>query len=165
MYSILSKSQKNNCLILCYYSSLWPKISTSRHTVIIMGSSLALNVYIELPKRRFVWYAITGNNISDSHEGEYDDGGILSKFYGSLDRQRIVRRHIPKYCSLPTQNVVSFISLCLNPSSAELNPICCLLALLGAHHFLHFSRIRVKSLTLSLLTSYIYIYIYIYIWR
>ena len=33
---------------------------------------------------------------------------------------------------------------CVNP----LNPICYLLALLGAHHFLHVSRIRVKSLTL-----------------
>ena len=31
-----------------------------------------------------------------------------------------------------------------NPLNAELNPICCLLALLGAHHFLHVSRIRVK---------------------
>jgi hypothetical protein len=33
------------------------------------------------------------------------------------------------------------------PLNAELNPICYLLALLGAHHFLHVSRIRVKSLT------------------
>jgi len=50
-----------------------------------------------------------------------------------------------------------------NPLNAELNPICYLLALLGAHHFLHISRIRVKSLTLRILISYIYIYIYIYI--
>jgi len=47
-----------------------------------------------------------------------------------------------------------------NPLNAELNPICYLLALLGAHHFLHVSRIRVKSLTLRLLMSYIYIYIW-----
>ena len=32
----------------------------------------------------------------------------------------------------------------LSPLNAELNPICHLLALLGAHHILHFSRIRVK---------------------
>jgi len=32
----------------------------------------------------------------------------------------------------------------INPLNAELNPICYLLALLGAHHFLHVSRIRVK---------------------
>jgi len=31
-----------------------------------------------------------------------------------------------------------------NTLNAELNPICYLLALLGAHHFLHVSRIRVK---------------------
>ena len=44
----------------------------------------------------------------------------------------------------------------VNPLNAELNPICYLLALLRAHHFLHVSRIRVKSLTLRLLMSYIY---------
>ena len=44
----------------------------------------------------------------------------------------------------------------INSLNAELNPICYLLALLGAHCFLHVSRIRVKSLTLRLLMSYIY---------
>jgi len=43
-----------------------------------------------------------------------------------------------------------------NPLKPELNPICYLLALLGDHHFLHVSRIRVKSLTLRRLMSYIY---------
>jgi len=47
-----------------------------------------------------------------------------------------------------------------NPLNPELNPICYLLALLGAHHFLHVSRIRVKLLTFRLLMSYIYIYIW-----
>ena len=44
----------------------------------------------------------------------------------------------------------------LNPLNPELNPICYLLALLGAHYFLHVSRIRVKLLTFRLLMSYIY---------
>ena len=44
----------------------------------------------------------------------------------------------------------------INPLNPELNPICYLLALLGAHHFLHVSRIRVKLLTLRRLISYIY---------
>jgi len=35
----------------------------------------------------------------------------------------------------------------LNPLKPELNPIFYLLAILGAHHFLHVSRIRVKLLT------------------
>ena len=52
----------------------------------------------------------------------------------------------------------------INPLNAELNPICHFVALLGIHHFLHVSRIRVKSLTVRLLMSYIYIYIYIYIY-
>jgi len=42
-----------------------------------------------------------------------------------------------------------------NPLSPELNPICYLLVLLGAHHFLHVSRIRVRLLTFRLLMSYI----------
>jgi len=44
----------------------------------------------------------------------------------------------------------------INPLNPELNPICYLLTLLGAHHFLHVSRIRVKSLTLRRLKSYVY---------
>ena len=44
----------------------------------------------------------------------------------------------------------------INPLNPELNPICYLLALLGAHHFLHVSRTRVKLLTFRLLMSYIY---------
>ena len=43
-----------------------------------------------------------------------------------------------------------------NPLKPELNPICYLLTLLGAHHFLHVSRIRVKLLTFKRLMSYIY---------
>ena len=43
-----------------------------------------------------------------------------------------------------------------NPLNPELNPIYYLLALLGAHHFLHVSRIRVKLLTFRLLMSYVY---------
>ena len=45
----------------------------------------------------------------------------------------------------------------INPLNPELNPFCYLLALL-AYHFLHVSRIRVKSLTLRLVMPYIYIY-------
>ena len=59
----------------------------------------------------------------------------------------------------PTIRHIHVNSNFINPLNPELNPICYLLALL-AHHFLHVSRIRVKSLTISLLMSYIYIYIY-----
>jgi hypothetical protein len=42
---------------------------------------------------------------------------------------------------------------CFIPLNAQLNPICHLLTLLGAHHILHVSRIRVK-LCLSLKLHY-----------
>ena len=48
------------------------------------------------------------------------------------------------------------INTVFNPLKPELNSICHLLALLGAHHFLHVSRIRVKLLTFRLLMSYIW---------
>ena len=48
-----------------------------------------------------------------------------------------------------------FYIMSINPLKPELTPICYLLALLGAHHFLHVSRIRVKLLTFRLLMSYI----------
>ena len=44
----------------------------------------------------------------------------------------------------------------INPLNPELNSICYLLTLLGAHHFLHVSRIRFKLLTFRRLMSYIY---------
>ena len=37
----------------------------------------------------------------------------------------------------------------INPLNAELNPICHLLALLGDHHILHVSRIRVKMVRIK----------------
>ena len=58
-------------------------------------------------------------------------------------------------CASPSH----FLKIHFKPLNPELNPICYLLALL-AHHFLHVSRIMVKSLTLRLPKSYIYIYIY-----
>jgi hypothetical protein len=37
-----------------------------------------------------------------------------------------------------------YVAKLINPLNVELNPICHLLALLGAHHFLHVNRIRVN---------------------
>jgi len=51
---------------------------------------------------------------------------------------------------------VKYLPSHINPLNPELNPICYLLALLGAHHFLHVSRIRVKLLTLRRIMSYIW---------
>ena len=61
----------------------------------------------------------------------------------------IIQKHLT---TLDIQPYSFTAFILLNP---EWNPICYLLALL-AHHFLHVSRIMVKSLTLRLLMSYIY---------
>jgi len=54
-----------------------------------------------------------------------------------------------------TLSLTMVVTGAFNPLNPELIPICYLLALL-IHHFLHVSRIMVKSLTLRLLMSYIY---------
>ena len=40
--------------------------------------------------------------------------------------------------------IILAIDSVFHPLNAELNPICHLLALAGAHHFVHVSRVRVK---------------------
>jgi hypothetical protein len=42
------------------------------------------------------------------------------------------------------QNVTNHMGVRINPLKSKLNPNCHLLALLGAHHILHVSRIRVN---------------------
>jgi len=48
------------------------------------------------------------------------------------------------YAKAPHYYVHTYIACLLDPLNAELNPICHLLAILGAHHILNISRIRVK---------------------
>ena len=43
--------------------------------------------------------------------------------------------------------LLTVITLPINPLNTELNPICHLLTLLGAHHILHVSRVRVNYYT------------------
>jgi len=70
----------------------------------------------------------------------------------------IFHTECPQLLGIAKGNLVAWATRCLafvhpscktyiNPLNPELNPICYLLALLGAHHFLHVSRIRVKLLT------------------
>jgi hypothetical protein len=47
--------------------------------------------------------------------------------------------------AIPFNAETKFFGIYINPLNAELNPIGHLLALLGAHHILHVSRIRVNE--------------------
>ena len=73
-------------------------------------------------------------------------GGENLALTGVRFPDRLARSELPYRLIYPAP-------LCFNPLNPELNPICYLLALLGAHHFLHVSRIRVKLLTFRLLMS------------
>ena len=81
---------------------------------------------------------------------------VLTFFTTFVETFLVLRRNKPDVI------INVYLSLCkvrdFNPLNPELNPICNLLALLRAHHFLHVSRIRVKLLTFRLLMSYIYIW-------
>jgi len=77
----------------------------------------------------------------------YTQNKISIKFNNKLSKPVEINKGVRQGCPLPPTP--------FNPLKPELNPICYLLALL-AHHFLHVSRIRVKSLTIRLLMSYIY---------
>jgi len=74
----------------------------------------------------------------------------------AVPRQQWLReRHSMLRCTHIPLLVCRLYDSRINPLNPELNPIYYLLALL-AHHFLHVSRIRVKSLTIKLLMLYIY---------
>jgi hypothetical protein len=50
-----------------------------------------------------------------------------------------------KYGNYSTPRIIIYlVARCINPLKSDLNPICHLLALVGAHPIFHVSRIRVK---------------------
>jgi len=63
-------------------------------------------------------------------------------------------------CNQITLLILYYISsrqvILLNPSNTKLNSICHLLALLGVHHILHVSRIRVKVIDAPIQVSDIF---------
>ena len=92
---------------------------------------------------------------------------LLLTFWPLISRTSYKNNIIQPYRVSSNEKINNFQSyktgwLGINPLNPELNPICYLQALLGAHHFLHVSRIRVKLLILRRLMSFIYIYIYIW---
>ena len=55
-------------------------------------------------------------------------------------------QHVPKcIVAILLQQLVKVLSTVINPIHLQLNPIYHLLALFGAHHILHISRIGVKN--------------------
>jgi len=57
--------------------------------------------------------------------------------------------------------IINWCITLINPLNAELNPICHFLALLGAHHILHVSRIRVNAYYNNIIKAHYIIIIFL----
>ena len=82
----------------------------------------------------------------------YVDISLTATYWYYLNR--LLHLDVKRWAYCIVYSLETF-QIAVNPLKPELNPICHLLALLD-HHFLHVSRIRVKSLTIRLLMLYIY---------
>ena len=124
-----------------------PKASIYRHISehVAQGTNLYLGCHYLLTCLR---YAVVLDSLCS----------LLRGYYFRLARTTFFQVAVDQSSCHSTLHSLNFEDSVFNPLKPELNSICYLLALLGAHHFLHVSRIRVKLLTFRLLMSYIYIY-------
>ena len=65
-----------------------------------------------------------------------------------------IHTHTQKYTFYVSTNIHPLTRF--NPLNADLNPICHLLVLLGAHHILHISRIRV-NIVVAAYPAFVYV--------
>jgi hypothetical protein len=92
--------------------------------------------------RRNPWYSFSEAESTPGHM--VPSGGATEKIHTdttgnwSWDRSALIT-------VLPETSLVETLNYPFKPLKAELNPICHLLALLGAHRILHVSRIRVNQ--------------------
>ena len=128
LFSGLQSCYLNICTWFRFSSSAWNNLNGCRHFL-----PRKIHRQLLFPVSDSVYYVICWVSRSSS-------SGILRGLH----------------CLIFTDVSGQYISKLFNPLNPELNPICYLLALLGAPHFLHVSRIRVKLLTFRLLMSYIY---------
>jgi hypothetical protein len=76
--------------------------------------------------------------------------------YGSQNKQRLFPQSaLTYYFCIETEGAHYAVRTgSFNPLNAELNPICHLLALLGAHYILHVSRIRVNIIQITIFCGF-----------
>ena len=71
----------------------------------------------------------------------------VRRIYSSLGAKGLINLKIMQFMCSDVYNFMSRIAkkrIKINPLNAELNPICHMLALVGAHHILHASRVRIE---------------------
>ena len=122
---------------------------------------LPLWTFVACSRSNMTFFTSYGRTYSKAHQSHFTEFSTVSDHNNFVTRTVLADAPIiisnPQFFS-DTNYVTSYnyrvsfmgvaFSSFLNSLNSELNPICYLLALL-AHHFLHVSRIRVKSLTLK----------------
>jgi hypothetical protein len=96
---------------------------------------------------------------------------LNQNLYLKQHRCEDLRSHMFKLHYKTKINLTSTVKS-LNPLNTELNPICHLLALLGAHHFLHVSMIRVNLcdlhnvvFVLAVTVICVWFYNFLFLWQ
>jgi hypothetical protein len=124
-------------------SALGRQLSMQYGMITCLGVSnlVDLRVWDRLVDRR-VWSTQSGGYMSVFHSG-----GIRSPAHQTAHTDAYEHAILHTQMS-PWGRTHEFRNMeetsIINPLNTELNPICHLLALLGTHHILHVSRIRVK---------------------
>ena len=117
------------------------KVLARRYVSDMQRFSLASQI---LPLQSEYHFFILQTN-GEINEHDEDSGSLrnISQFIYSTSKlcKNVVSQCRFVVCCRETTIV---LALCINPLNVELNPICHLLALLGAHHILHISSVRVK---------------------
>ena len=120
---------------------------------------ISFTAAIHLCFQEYVLKIETYQNVSSCHQLGLDrpvSAFSISPFKGHPSRRRPFSLQLNIIFVILLLFILVTCRRQFNPLNPELNPICYLLALLGAHHFLHVSRIRVKLLTFRRLMSSIY---------
>ena len=148
--SVQSASHINNALLVCIVSH--PTLQTSS----IFYQNFCFHLLLSLVSKPLEY----GKLADSTHQNRHKMGRLNCAVQGSVSARtfnpsKFGRVYKKSAVPLDFRFECTFIYT-INPLNPELNPICYLLALLGAHHFFHVSRIRVKLLTFRLLMSYIH---------
>ena len=106
-------------------------------------------IFPPTPSRSLSWYIITlkeNFTLNSSDMSQWDEiKSHLRMSQTPFDKAPIGLHFLRSVFSTSARNLGVCIQF--NPLNAELNPICHLLALVGAHHILHVSGVRVNTTT------------------
>jgi len=168
LVAIINKMQLSNG-ILVFHSTLIVQHVSSVMSLIIRNLNCICSFWFTYARGDRPWCRLSGNwlrysacccwsSCDQQRQALYLSQFPLRRHHGRSPRAYVNQKLQIQLRFLMMSDITLETCWTINPLNLELNPICYLLALLGAHHFLHVSRIRVKLLTFRLWMSYICIW-------